>query len=361
MEKRLHKKSGNEVSLLGFGCMRLPKLYPNQEEINRPEAQKLIDYAYENGVNYYDTAYVYHNGESEHFIGQALSKYPRQSWFLATKFPGWIKHGQNPAGAKEIFEQQLKNCGVEYFDYYLLHSINTRHEFDKWYVDGGVAEYFFKEKAAGRIKNLGFSFHGNSELMRYLAPLYPWDFSQIQLNYLDYKTDISKELYEILEANNIQCIIMEPVRGGTLATLTPQACEILKGANPTASIASWAIRFAASLPNVLTVLSGMSNMEQTADNVATLTDFAPLNKDEYAAIDRALEQYLKLEHIPCTACRYCNGCPQKIDIPAIFTAFNNGTAINKADAARCFKCGTCVPHCPQNINIPVQLERLSKM
>ncbi|MDP4120511.1 MAG: aldo/keto reductase [Bacillota bacterium] len=385
-----HRKSGKEISLLGFGCMRFPKLYENKEDIDYKKSEEMIDYAYNHGVNYFDTAWVYHAGLSELFIGEALKKYPRDSFYLATKFPGWERQAQNPDGAKKIFEEQLKKCQVEYFDFYLLHSINSEKDYIDWYKNSGVLNYLISEKKNGRIKNLGFSFHGPVPLMELVAKDYDWDFAQAQINYLDWDTKNAKQLYNILEKHNIQCIVMEPVRGGTLATLCDESVKIFKNAEPNMSIASWAIRYVASLPNVLTILSGMSTMEQVIDNVETLSSYKPLTESDQSTIQKALEAFLKKDTIPCTACRYCMDCPFGVDIPAIFKIYNKFAAMGKLpiyaenyheelvknsvafakeyntlapehQAHNCTKCMSCVKSCPQNIDIPLYLEKIAKM
>lgn len=389
MNYRRIKGIDKDISLLGFGCMRLPKLFENKEDIDFDEAQRLIDFAYENGVNYFDTAYGYHNGMSEDFIGRALQKYPRESFFLATKMPGWVGSVRQPGGAKKLFEGQLKKCRVDYFDFYMFHSVNFEESYNTVYEEAGVADYLFEERKNGRIKKLGFSFHGSVELMKKLLPLHDWDFVQIQLNYLDWDND-AKVLYELIEERGIPCIVMEPVRGGRLVNLCEESVKILKEAAPDKSTASWAIRFAASLPNVLTVLSGMSTFEQVEDNIKTLSVFSPMTAGEYSVLGRALGAYLKTSPIPCTACRYCMDCDSGVDIPGVFDVYNNCaesgnlpmgvenhdenfkkksdfflnafSQINEPSGAdKCTGCMECVEKCPQKINIPNEMQRISKL
>jgi len=389
MEKRIHKKSGNHLSLLGFGLMRLPVTEDNNK-IDYDKAQKMIDYAYTHGVNYFDTAYMYHGGFSEFFAGEALSKYPRSSYFLADKLPGWeVKDGGVPR-AREIFEDQLKKCKTDYFDYYLCHSLQDKDSFDRIFIQDGVLTYLQNEKAQGRIRNLGFSFHGNVAFFRYLIELCQWDFCQIQLNYLDWDNQDAKTLYRIAEENDVQLIIMEPVRGGSLVKLCDESVKILNNARSDWSTASWALRFVASLPNVMCVLSGMSDLSQVEDNIGTMTDFHALTEDDHIAIAQAVSAYNKTGTVPCTACRYCFECPKKIMIPEIFDVYNTAAAENRLpmslglteedqkerreaflaaydtipeenQAHHCIHCGKCETHCPQTIEIPRKLRNIARI
>ncbi len=371
MEKRNYRNSGAEISLLGFGCMRLPKVDPEKQDIDFVQAQALIDMAYAQGVNYFDTAYMYHGGQSELFIGQALKKYPRDSFYLANKMPVWM--AETKEDVDRIFQDQLKKCGVDYFDFYLCHSLNRGHW--KRLREFGVYEYLEEQKKAGKIRQLGFSFHDKPDLMEEILETYTWDFAQIQLNYLDWDMQNAKRQYELLEAHGLPCIVMEPVRGGALATLSPEAAALLKEADPTRSIASWALRYAASLPNVMTVLSGMSTPEQVQDNLQTMTPFVPLSQEETALVYRAARLYLESRTVPCTACRYCMDCPAGVDIPLMFQIFNrfkmteNGADARSAfaaageekQAAHCVSCRKCTQHCPQLIDIPARLKEVEEL
>ncbi len=370
MEYRKYNKTGEKISLLGLGNMRLPKLREDAEDIDTVRAQEIVDYAYEHGVNYFDTAYMYHDGKSEKFIGQALKKYDRSSFFLATKMPIWM--AKTPEKMRQIFENQLKNLQTDYIDFYLFHSL-TKANFDKC-IAFGLYDYLSEKKEQGIIRNLGFSFHDTPEELERICDTYSWDFAQIQLNYLDWEMQDAKRQYEILENRGIQCIIMEPVRGGKLVNTCEAANEIFMQANPKVSVASWAIRYAASLPNVLTVLSGMSNMDQVEDNVKTLTDFAPLTQEEHEVVQRAVYEYKKKDTVPCTGCRYCMDCVSGVDIPKAFELYNRFVMDGNVETYKrdyfmledsahenhCISCGLCAQHCPQGIAIPEKLEMIHK-
>lgn len=384
MQVRIDKKTGKEVSLLGFGNMRLPKLYKDKQDIDAAKAEKLIDYAYSHGVNYFDTAYPYHEGMSETFIGNALKKYPRESFFLADKMPSWeLKSHEDGV---RIFAEQLKKCQVDYFDYYLCHSVGSSLEsFINQYEKTGILDYLREQMKQGKIRHLGFSFHGSPDVLEKIADRHKWDFTQIQLNYLDWDMQNAKRQYEILEKRGILCIVMEPVRGGNLCSLCEEAVNLLKAEKPDKSLASWAIRFAASLPNVMTVLSGMSAMDQVVDNVATMTDFEPLTDREREILGKAVAAYLQKGTIPCTGCRYCMDCPSGVDIPKVFAVYNKCAANNQlpmsfgsrenahifreayeaipesARAANCVACKRCMQHCPQKIEIPNRMKEIAEI
>lgn len=371
MEKRKYKDTGAEISLLGFGCMRLPKVDPEKQDIDFEQAQALIDYAYAHGVNYFDTAYMYHGGQSELFIGQALKKYPRDSFYLANKMPVWM--AETKEDVDRIFHEQLRKCGVDYFDFYLCHSLNRGHW--KRLEEFGVYDYLTEQKKAGKIRQLGFSFHDKPDLLEEILQTHTWDFAQIQLNYLDWEMQNAKRQYELLETYGLPCIVMEPVRGGALATLSPEAVSLLREADATRSVASWALRYAASLPNVMTVLSGMSAPEQVRDNIQTMTPFVPLTPEDKALLQRAVQLYLKSRTVPCTACRYCMDCPAGVDIPLMFQIFNQFKMTENAAAARdafaaageekqaahCVVCRKCTQHCPQLIDIPARLQEVDTL
>lgn len=360
-------KNITDISLLGFGCMRLP--IKNQTEIDTAQVQEMVDYAIAHGVNYFDTAWPYHEGKSENVIGEALKKYPRESFYLADKFPTWELGPEDNVG--RIFNEQLKKCGVEYFDFYLVHCLTVQnYALCERY---GLYEALKKKQAEGKIRHLGFSFHDNTDLLQKIVDEHAWDFAQIQLNYLDWDVMNAKRQYEILTEKNIPVIIMEPVRGGALATLNDASIAIFKEANPDASPASWALRYAASLPQVLTVLSGMSAFEQVKDNVDTFTDFKPLSDKEKEVIQKALVAYRSSGTIPCTGCRYCIDCPKGVNIASVFELYNQykvtsnallftiyyATLKEQEQAHNCISCGFCTKHCPQQLDIPKLLEQVN--
>jgi predicted aldo/keto reductase-like oxidoreductase len=352
----------DNLSLLGFGTMRLPVLEDGR--IDEVQTEEMIELAMKAGVNYFDTAYPYHGGESEVVVGRILNKYPRESYRLATKYPGHqIVEKYDP---QAIFEEQLEKCGVEYFDYYLLHNVyeNSMHIYTDEKI--GVMEYFREQKKLGRIKHLGFSSHGRLDNLKEFLDLYgdEMEFCQIQLNYLDWTLQQAKEKYELLTERGIPVWVMEPVRGGKLANLPDEDVQCLKKYRPEASAASWSLRFLQDLPNVTMILSGMSNVEQMADNLKTFE-----NEQSLSAAERELLLTIadKMKNsVPCTACRYCcDGCPKGIDIPKMLASYNeiviapSTNAIMWMDALEeeklptaCIKCGKCSNICPQAIEIP---------
>ncbi len=367
---------GKSLSRLGFGTMRLPTNADGS--IDEAQVAEMTAYALAHGVNYFDTAWPYHGGESERVIGRVLSKYPRNSYCLATKYPGHqiSSTGYNPA---EIFEEQLKKCGVEYFDFYLLHNVYEKSM--EVYLDPqwGIVDYFKEQKRLGRIKHLGFSCHAETKGLREFLDACGEDmeFCQIQLNYLDWTLQDAKGKYDLLTRRGIPVWVMEPVRGGRLAKLSDAEEAKLKALRPDDSIASWGFRFLQSLPNVKMVLSGMSNMEQMMDNVKTFSEDKPLSAEETALLLEIAEGMK--DSIPCTACRYCcDGCPAGLDIPGLISTYNEirfSPAVNVAmriefmpedkKPTACIGCGQCTQMCPQNIDIPGALkdfaEKLSKL
>ena len=367
------RKLGNiaqGVSLLGYGLMRLPlKDRRNQSEIDKEKAQELIDRAMAGGVNYYDTAWVYHQGMSERFAGEALKKYPRESYNLADKMPVWEVKSLDDA--KRIFQEQLDRCQTEYFDFYLLHSLNG----GAWpnVRDLGALEYARQMKKEGKVKYLGFSFHGDNKDLAVIADEGGWDFAQIQLNYFDWD-DYSREQYEILTSHGIPVVVMEPLKGGELANLQPKTLEMLTNARPGTTAAQWAFEFIASLSNVLTILSGMTYMEHVEENLKTFSPIEPLGEEGKELLVKVKEFMKEEGKIPCTTCRYCTPCPVGVAIPDIFKMYNNYRSSlvkwmsqreyfqlekgSRADA--CVECGACLKKCPQKINIPEELKRVHK-
>lgn len=371
MEKRQYKQTDYDLSLLGFGCMRLPTLSPRSTQIDVPKAEQLVDYAYEHGVNYFDTAYIYHEGGSEAFLGQALSKYPRASFSLATKMPPF--RVRSAGDLERIFQEQLDKCRVDYFDFYLIHSLSySNYAQSEQYQ---IYDYLCQQKAKGKIKHLGFSFHDEPELLEQIVAEHQWDFGQLQINYMDWVTQDAARQYRILTELGIPIVAMEPVRGGALARLNDKAAALLKAADPNSSIASWALRWAASLPNVMTVLSGMSTLEQVEDNVQTFEKYRSVSRRELEIVEEALEVYRESGVIPCTACGYCMPCPAGVDIPKVLSAYNSN-CIDTQDwkllleyrvigeqhtAANCTKCLECLEKCPQKIAIGDWMDKVDEM
>lgn len=359
---------GEKISMLGFGAMRLPELPDG--EVNIPLAEEMIDIAIKSGVNYFDTAYPYHAGKSEIIVGKALSRYPRESYFLADKYPGHqIMSEYKP---EEIFEEQLKKCGVDYFDFYLLHNVNERsidtYRDERW----GIVDYFLEQKRLGRIKHLGFSTHARMDCFCDFLAEYgdKMEFCQIQLNYLDWTLQRANEKCELLAEYGIPVWVMEPVRGGRLAKLPDFATEHLAELRPGASVASFAFRWLTSIPNVGVILSGMSNIEQLEDNIRTFEKHDPTTEEETAYLLELAEGMKK--SVPCTACRYCvEGCPMGLDIPMFMATYNELSyqkGVNSAihvqslpadkQPSACITCQRCVRSCPQNIDIPLTIKKL---
>ena len=364
---------GKRISQLGYGAMRLPTS-GKDADIDYAEAEKLFDRAMEAGINYYDTAYPYHGGNSEVVLGKILSKYPRESYYIATKYPGHqVLPDYNP---EPIFERQLKKCGVEYFDFYLLH--NVCETSIPTYLDDslGIIDYFLEQKKLGRIKHLGFSTHASPEALREFldAKGEYMEFCQVQLNYLDWSLQRAKEKCDILAERNIPVWVMEPVRGGRLVNKLPESAEqCLKGLRPNESLASWCFRWLMTLPNMGVILSGMSNTEQLEDNIKTFSEDKPLTADETDTLYEIAEGLKK--SVPCTGCRYCvKDCPMGLDIPALLEIYNDlayAPGVNTAlkvefmpedkQPTACISCGACVRNCPQNIDIPTKLSELSEI
>lgn len=354
------------LSALGLGAMRLPVLEGKDAQIDEPAAQEMVDYAMEHGVNYYDTAWGYHSGNSELALGRALSRYPRESFYLATKFPGYDLN--NMGKVEEIFEEQLKKCQVDYFDFYLFHNVcemNIDAYLDPQY---GIDAYLTAQKANGRIKHLGFSAHGSVPVMRRFLEAYGdhIEFCQLQINYLDWTFQDARAKVELLKEYNIPVWVMEPLRGGRLAKLGESHTRRLNALRPDEATPAWAFRFLQTIPEVTMILSGMSNMAQLQDNVHTFETEKPLTEDELSELMEIADEILGRKALPCTACRYCTDhCPQGLDIPGLIGLYNEhnftegGFIAPMALAAcpeekkpsACVGCRSCEAVCPQQIRI----------
>lgn len=369
MEKRKMEKTGMETSLLGFGCMRFP--VNADGKIDRLQAEKLLDTAIAAGVNYIDTAYPYHNGESEPFVGEVLHKYDRNSHYLATKLPLWMV--ESLEDVDRIFDEQLERLQTDYIDFYLMHAVN-RERFDKM-IQIGTIQKLEKWKEEGRIRNLGFSFHDSYEVFEEVLNYRDWDFCQIQLNYMDANEQAGLRGYELTVKKNIPLIVMEPVKGGSLAVFSDDIADKFHAYSPDASMASFALRWVGSLPNVKVILSGMSNMEQVEDNLKTFESFCPLSEEEKCTVDEVVRILNSRVQNGCTGCRYCMPCPAGVNIPGCFSAWNtyhmyqNYNMVEgkwereigeKAQAKNCIKCGKCEKVCPQKLSIRADLERVQE-
>lgn len=406
MTCRVNPGTGDKVSLLGYGMMRLPQTGEaadapiDQEMVNRQ-----IDYALKHGINYFDTSPAYCKGLSEKATGDALKRYDRSSYFIATKLSNFAPETWSREASIEMFENSLKELQTDYVDYLLLHAIGTgsgMKEFYSRFIDNGILDYLVEQKAAGRIRNLGFSYHGDVAVFdRALAwhdeGKYHWDFVQIELNYLDWEhakqinpenTD-AKYLYAELHKRHIPVVVMEPLLGGRLAKVPDFISTKLRQREPERSIASWAFRFAGTPEDVLCVLSGMTYMEHLIDNTRTFSPLVPISEEENRFLMGVASDIVELKNIPCTGCRYCMPCPYGLNIPAIFAHYNK--CINEGNfpnhgpedpdykrarrafligydrsvpklrqASHCIACGQCVSHCPQRIAIPAQMRKIDK-
>ena len=363
------------LPMLGFGSMRLPLLPGGGDgDVDEAAVAEMVALAMERGANYFDTAYGYHNGNSERVMGRVLSRYPRESWLLASKFPGYDVSNIRPDRVEAIFEEQLEKCGVDYFDFYLMHSQNA--EIFKYFKERRAYETVLEFKEAGKIRHFGISFHDRAEVLEQILTEYPQiEVVQIQLNYADFDDPAvqSRKCYEVCRKHGKPVIVMEPVKGGNLVNLPEAAKKVLEDLHG-GSVASYAIRFAASLPGILMVLSGMSTLEQMQDNISYMQDFKPLNDTELTAIAKVQEIFHSMHLIPCTACRYCtDGCPQQIPIPDYFATLNakkvtpgwnaasyyNVHALHGGKASDCVKCGACEEVCPQHLPIRELLEQVA--
>lgn len=369
MEKRRFEKLNAETSLLGFGCMRFP--LTAEGKIDEAEAERMIDLAIQSGVNYIDTAYPYHNGDSEPFVGRVLDKYDRDSYYLATKLPVWKL--ETHEDAKKIFEEQLERLHKDYVDFYLLHALSK----ERWELVKklDLIPYLEEMKKEGKIRYLGFSFHDSYECFEEILNYYDWDFCQIQFNYMDTEEQAGLKGYHLAEQKGIPMVIMEPVKGGMLAALPDEIASNLKAVRPDDSIPSWALRFVGSFSNVKVILSGMSDMDQVKDNLKTFEHFEPLNEKEQELIAQTAEALRARVQNGCTGCRYCMPCPAGVNIPQNFKIWNEyHVYMNKertkksyfkdleesAWAKNCIQCGKCETVCPQHLSIRDNLKRVTE-
>lgn len=403
MTYRITPTTGDRVSLLGYGCMRWP-MRPKQggkegeEEIDQDSVNAMVDYAIEHGVNYFDTSPAYVRGQSETATGIALSRHSRNKYFIATKMSNFSPASQTREASVALYRNSMKALQVDYLDYYLLHGIgmNGMPAFEDRFLKNGILDFLLEERRAGRIRNLGFSYHGDVKVFDYLLSRHDeikWDFVQIQLNYIDWKhasgwNTNAEYLYAELQKRNIPAVVMEPLLGGRLSNMPDYLVARLKQRRPEESVASWAFRFAGTHPGVLTVLSGMTYMEHVRDNVLTYSPLEACSEEEFAFLEETAQAILASSSVPCTACQYCMPCPYGLDIPGIFSHYNrcvNDGTINRSSrsesynearrqfligydrsvprlrqANHCIGCNQCVHHCPQNINIPEQMQRIDR-
>lgn len=366
---------GWKLSALGMGAMRLPVIDGDDSRIDETAAEQMVAYAMESGINYYDTAWGYHNGQSELIMGRLLRKYPRESYFLASKFPGYDL--ANMDKVEEIFEKQLEKCGVDYFDFYLFHNVCEMNIDAYLNPKYGIFAYLMKQKQAGRIRHLGFSAHGSYGVMKRFLHAYGADmeFGQIQLNYLDWKFQDAQAKVELLREFGIPVWVMEPLRGGRLVTLSKGDTEKLHSLRPEEPVPAWAFRFLQSIPSVTMVLSGMSNLEQMQENIRTFEEEKPLNPQEMKALLCIADTMVRKNILPCTACHYCvSHCPQGLDIPSLLALYNehhfteggfiapmalSAIAQNKWPSA-CIACRSCEAVCPQQIEISAAMASFAK-
>lgn len=399
MTYRINPYSGDKVSLLGYGCMRWPLRTNSEgkEEVDQETVNELVDYAISHGVNYFDTAPVYIRGWSEKATGIALKRHPRDKFFIATKLSNQ-RGGEMrtlEAGIK-MYHKSMEDLQVDYLDYYLLHGVGSGGvaDWEDRFINNGLLDYLLKEREAGRIRNLGWSFHGDAEVFDHILAMdVQWDFVMIQLNYMDWQhatgRNVNAEyLYGELVKYKVPAIIMEPLLGGRLSRISSQALRIMKEINPHDSAAQWAFRYAGSPENVLTVLSGMVYMEHLQENIRTYSPLNPLKEKEYEALERVTDIMLNADYVQCTECQYCMPCPYGIDIPNVFSHYNRiVSAGDKLESSKdehyknarkaflvgydrrvpklrqanhCIECGICKPMCPQRIDIPKEMQRIDE-
>lgn len=406
MTYRINPKTGEKVSILGYGCMRWPTKpieggKDGDEEIDQEMVNRLVDCALENGVNYFDTSPVYCQGMSERATGIALSRHPRDRYYIATKLSNFNPATQSREASIEMYENSMKELQTDYIDYLLLHAVGGggMENLRQRYIDNGVLDFLLKEREEGRVKNLGFSYHGDIAVFDYLLSKqdeYKWDFVQIQLNYMDWKRSTDEEplsvnahyLYDELEKRGIPAVIMEPLLGGRLAKVPDNIANRLKQRDPEESVASWAFRFAGTHPDILTVLSGMTYLEHLEDNLHTYSPLKPLTEEDLIFLQETADIMKEYPTVPCNDCKYCMPCPYGIDIPANLLHYNK--CVNEDNiptsrqspkyaqarraflvgfdrsvpklrqASHCIGCNQCVSHCPQGIDIPKELHRIDQ-
>lgn len=371
IEKKQCAALGEELPRLGFGIMRLE----NNEDgtVNYENSKKMVDLAFASGVNYFDTAMPYLDGQSEAFIGKAFAEYDRSSYFLADKLP--IYYIKEDGDAERYFAQQLANCGVEYFDFYLVHSLSDPKRVDP-FEQFKLYEFMKQKKAEGKIRHMGFSFHGNAKTLRYLLDTYPaFEFVQLQINYYDWVDINAKELYDIVEEYGLPCFVMEPVKGGFLSSFSPRVEQSMRAHRPDDSLSSWALRWVASKPNIALVLSGMTLMEHVQDNLRTFSNLKPIDAQEQVILDEVVSSLQKINAVPCTRCSYCMPCPAHVKIPTIFSIYNNykktenlaflkmqynnkNIMLSHERAHACIGCRKCMQECPQKIEIPTRMKEI---
>lgn len=368
----IYNSFGNlNISALGLGSMRLPVLDEDDARIDVDAARAMVAYAMEHGINYYDTAYGYHGGNSETVMGELLKEYPRESFFLSSKFPGYDL--ANIPKVQEIFEEQLEKCQVDYFDFYFFHNVCELNVDSYLNPEFGIYDYLLEQKRNGRIKHLGFSAHGGVECVKKFLDAYGKDmeFGMIELNYFDYEFQDAKGKLALLKERGIPVWVMEPLRGGQLAALPEEYSAKLRAARPEESVPAWAFRFLQGIPEVVVTLSGMSNMQQLQDNIATFEKSRPLSAQEACLVLDIAREMVAKTAIPCTACHYCvSKCPQELDIPFLLKAYNESLvegpgwfitpmALGSLEANKqpecCIGCGSCESVCPQNIAISKHL------
>ncbi len=369
MEYRSMDKLGVKPSLLGFGCMRFP--LREDGHIDETEAEKMLDKAIASGVNYIDTAYPYHNGDSEPFVGRVLKKYDRGSLYLATKLPVWKV--ETIEDVKETFQEQLNRLQVDYVDFYLLHAL-SKERWDK-ILKLGILDYCEELRSQGKIKYLGFSFHDSYEVFEEILTYRSWDFCQIQYNYMDREHQAGEKGYALAERLGVPMVIMEPIKGGSLAVLPEDIAAMYKDVDPQASVSSWALRWVGTHPNVKVILSGMSTYDQVLDNLNTFENYKSLNVEEQKLVDQVAKTMKSRVKNGCTGCRYCMPCPFGIDISKNFAIWNHEAMYGNPEAAKkkyerelsesaradqCRKCGACEKECPQAIAIRQDLVRVAE-